>query len=58
MIQTEINKKKTPLTSKFNLDLRKKRPTRCTCAEIWRLRKIVTKHLEILKSDLGEGLNK
>jgi hypothetical protein len=64
MIQAESNKKKTPLTSKFNLDLRKKRLTRCTCgigsycAEIWRLWKIVTKHLEVLKSDLGEGLNK
>jgi len=65
MIQAEINKKKNSLTQKINVDLRKKCLKRCICgigsycAEIWRPRiKIVTKHLEVLKWGLGEGLNK
>jgi hypothetical protein len=63
MIQAEINKKKIPLTRKFNLGLRKKRLKQyiCSigsyCAEIWRLSENnCQKHLEVLKWGHGEGL--
>jgi hypothetical protein len=54
MVKAEFKKKKTPLTSKFNLGLRKKLLKGCNCGirslsgETWRLRKIVAQYLEDL----------
>ena len=64
VVKAELNRKKIPLTSKFNLDLRKKPLKRYICgigpycAQTWRLRKILKKHLQVLKWGLGGGLNK